>query len=280
MKTVYLRGLLSFGLVLFLVVSPGVAHAEGDSLPGHIVVGENKEGASFSATITSNDRGVWIDVHGERTSSGQTAPSPVPQAQAAAPGPPQSVPASAQPVAPPPDTPTVTTSWYDPIRGYFSQTSDGHVNSLEGINIGHDAVQPGGWINVGMQEHPNTVPMGFSVDSQFQNIAWVPTQAGPANVQWGAPPNPPPNTVITGGGTDPHGVALDVLGHIPLPNAQIRVNPDIGLVAMSDWFWIDGYDGAPIQQSRTVTIPPAAPGLPPTSFTVTVRIWPEEYDWM
>jgi len=89
-------------------------------------------------------------------------------------------------------------------------------------------VQPGGWINVGMQEHPNTVPMAFSVDGQFQNIAWVPTQAGPANVQWGAPPNPPPNTVITGGGTDPHGVALDVLGHIPLPPIQLRVNPDVG----------------------------------------------------
>src|SRR5581483_1709088 len=31
--------------------------------------------------------------------------------------------------------------------------------------------------------------------------------------------------------------------------------------------------------SRTVTIP-GPPGQPPTSFTVTVRVWPAEYDWL
>ncbi|HVA23491.1 MAG TPA: hypothetical protein VMW62_03785 [Chloroflexota bacterium] len=177
--------------------------------------------------------------------------------------------------------PIIVRSWYDPVRGYFSETSDGHVNSLEGIPIGYEAARPGGWENVGAQQHPNSHPMAFNVDGQLQDIVWVPDQANPNNVQWGAQPSAPPNTVIPGGGgTDPHQVALDVLAHIPLPNIEIRVNPDIGLVAMPDWFWIEGYDGAAMQQSRTVTLPPPGPGLPAPSFTVTVRIWPEEYDWL
>jgi hypothetical protein len=48
---------------------------------------------------------------------------------------------------------------------------------------------------------------------------------------------------------------------------------------MPGWFWVAGYNGDPIQASRTITLPPPAPGLPPTSFTVTVRIWPSSYHW-
>jgi len=272
------------GLLLSLTSSihPTV-FADGDFHSSRFVTGDNKDGTSFSATITTTDRGIWIDVRGQETVQGQ-APTPQnapPAAPAAAPAP---APASAAPAAqqaPPPAGPTITRSWYDPAWGYFSETSDGHVNNLTGVNIGSVASAPGGWAQVGEQQHPNTVPMAFTVDGQLQDIVWVPQQANENNVQWGAPPDAPPNTVINGGGgTDPHQVALDVLGHIPLPNIKIRVNPDIGLVAMPDWFWVDGYNGNPIQQSRTVTLPPPAPGLPPTSFTVTVTITPSEYDWL
>lgn len=226
---------LPFGLMFSLILCPSVAHAESDSRLGHIVVGENKEGASFSATITTNDRGVWIEVHGERSSSGQPGPSPAAQVQPAAPGPSAQNAPAPRAAEPAPNAPTITTSWYDPVRGFFSQTPDGHVNSLEGLNVSNEAAESGGWINVGQQDHPNSSPMAFNVDGQLQTIVWVPNQAGPDNVQWGTPPIPPPDTVITGGGgTDPHGVAFDVLGHIPLPNIRVRVNLDIGLVAMPD----------------------------------------------
>ena len=66
---------------------------------------------------------------------------------------------------------------------------------------------------------------------------------------------------------------------MPLPAINVRMNPNLGMVALPGWFWVDGYNGDPIQASKTVTLPPPAPGLPPTSFTVTVRIWPSKYDW-
>lgn len=279
-RTGYLALVVAFGVVSALP-SP-IARADGDE-GSHYVVWANKDRASFNAKITSDDRGVYIDVRGQETIPGQTAvPASAPPAPAntsAAPA----TPTGGGPIQSQgaPAGPSIVRSWYDPARGYFSATSDGHVNSLEGINVGHDAAAPGGWINVGEQEHPNTVPMAFNVDGQLQDIVWVPTQAGPNNVQWGAPPTAPQNTQIAGaGGTDPRQVALEVLAHIPLPNIHIHVNPQVGLVAMPDWFWIDGYNGAPIQQSRTVTLPPPAPGVPPPSFTVTVRIWPDEYDWL
>jgi hypothetical protein len=120
--------------------------------------------------------------------------------------------------------------------------------------------------------------MSLWVDGNFQDVVWIPDN--PQNVQFGPPPNAPPE-VRPGpnGGNDPHSVALDMLAHIPLPDIHLRANPDLGLVAIPEWFWIEGYNGQPFGQSRTVTLPPPAPGLPPTSFTVTVRLWPKQYDW-
>jgi len=154
------------------------------------------------------------------------------------------------------------------------------VNSLEGLPISSEAVGPGNWVTLGEQQHPNSVPMAFNVDGQLQDIVWVPATGGPADFQWGLPPAPPPNTIVGGSGNDPYQVALDVLGHISLPNIELKANPGIGLVAIPGWFWVANYDGAPFGASRTVVIPPAIPGGQPTSFTVTVRVWPAEYDWL
>jgi hypothetical protein len=70
------------------------------------------------------------------------------------------------------------------------------------------------------------------------------------------------------------------------------MNPGLGLVNLPGWFWVDGYDGKPFGSSQTVTVPPAVgPNVPfaqvpandprrqPTSFTVTVQVWPTSYQW-
>jgi hypothetical protein len=117
-----------------------------------------------------------------------------------------------------------------------------------------------------------------SVNGQFQGLTWLPDIPPPMFTT--QPPDAPPDVRPGGGGgTDPHQVALDMIAHIPLPNIQLKVNPDLGLVAVPEWFWIDGYDGQPFGESRTVTLPPPGPGLPPTSFTVTVRLWARQYAW-
>jgi hypothetical protein len=56
-----------------------------------------------------------------------------------------------------------------------------------------------------------------------------------------------------GGGTappiDPQTVAMHLRDEIPVPNAEIKINPTRGLVGVDSWFWIFGYDGSPIQES-------------------------------
>ena len=266
-------------IMLTLVVSgvPLAVQADNDTPGDHVVLRENKERASFSASITTDDHGVWVTVHGQQAGS---ATAPAPQAPAAAPA--SSAPA---PVAPASNAPALSSdvvssvrSWYDPERGYFSESPDGHLTSLQGMPIGVGAAEPGGWYNVGSQQHPSASPMSLWVDGDFQDVVWIPDN--PQNVQFGPPPDAPPDVRPNGnGGTDPHDVALDMIAHIPLPDIHLKVNPDLGLAAINEWFWMEGYDGRPFGQSRTVTLPPPAPGLPPTSFTVTVRLWPKQYDW-
>lgn len=48
---------------------------------------------------------------------------------------------------------------------------------------------------------------------------------------------------------DPETIAMHMRDEIPIPNAEIGINPDRGLVGVESWFWIEGYDGAPIEES-------------------------------
>jgi len=48
---------------------------------------------------------------------------------------------------------------------------------------------------------------------------------------------------------DPETIAMHIRDEIPVPNAEIRINPDRGLVGVDSWFWIEGYDGSPIEDS-------------------------------
>jgi hypothetical protein len=119
----------------------------------------------------------------------------------------------------------------------------------------------------------------LQVNGQPQDFIWL-ASTPDGQLPIIGPPAPANNSTPSGNGssTDPRQVALDVLAHIPLPPIQLRMNPDQGLVAMDGWFWIDGYNGQPFGASRTVTIP-GPPGQPPTSFTVTVRVWVKQYEW-
>jgi len=48
---------------------------------------------------------------------------------------------------------------------------------------------------------------------------------------------------------DPETIAMHIREEIPVPNAEIRINPNRGLVGVDSWFWIEGYDGSPIEDS-------------------------------
>jgi len=67
---------------------------------------------------------------------------------------------------------------------------------------------------------------------------------------------------------DPLTVAESILGGVPVPPVTVSANPGIGMVAMPSWFWVDGYDGAPLYGAETL-------GL----ITVQVEVTPERYDW-
>lgn len=48
---------------------------------------------------------------------------------------------------------------------------------------------------------------------------------------------------------DPETIAMHIRDEIPVPSAEIRVNPSRGLVGVESWFWLEGYDGSPIVDS-------------------------------
>jgi hypothetical protein len=106
------------------------------------------------------------------------------------------------------------------------------------------------------------------------------------------PPLPADVRPPGGGGIEPREVALDILSHIPLPDIKLRMSPAVGLVALPSWYWVEGYDGRPFGESRTVDIPPEVSAQVPftlvpaddprrrgRSFTVEVRVRGSRYDW-
>ena len=58
-----------------------------------------------------------------------------------------------------------------------------------------------------------------------------------------------------------------------LPEAQIRVNPTLGLVNLPSWFWVEGYQGATFTRALSLPSPPYVP------MTVEVRVYPQQYLW-
>ena len=48
---------------------------------------------------------------------------------------------------------------------------------------------------------------------------------------------------------DPQTIAMHLRDEIPVPQAEIRINPNRGLVGVDSWFWLEGYNGSPIEES-------------------------------
>lgn len=135
--------------------------------------------------------------------------------------------------------------------------SGGPSCSANPMNIGNSST---GWVQQGAAEHPGATPWMVQCDNGYVGVAWVPVNSPdqPAVVLG----NPP------GAGVDPSQIAASVFEIVPLPPVTVGVNPGTGLVALSSWFWIDGYDGSTLRGSRTLD-----------SVAVEVEITPTGYLW-
>lgn len=131
--------------------------------------------------------------------------------------------------------------------------------------VGRSAV--GGW------SFPTTTPP-TNTSTQGTN--------GPGGVTTGwAPVGPVPQI-------DPRAVAAQAEGEAPVPPITLQVNPNPGVVAVSSWFWVAGYDGRTISHSKTVSASHTECRLNDgeiqcrpvdDSVTVEIRLTPSSYRW-
>lgn len=81
--------------------------------------------------------------------------------------------------------------------------------------------------------------------------------------------------------------AADIAGGIAIawPSPQVHVTPDLGLVALPEWYWLTGYDGGPIQASTHIHLdglpnPQAGcPSGPAADEDVAVQAVATSYNW-
>lgn len=87
---------------------------------------------------------------------------------------------------------------------------------------------------------------------------------------------------------DPWSVARSAESEAPLPRISLKVNPDPGRVALSSWFWLEGYNGGVITWSKTEhashTECRLNEGVPEChsvddSVTVNLQATPRLYEW-
>lgn len=155
-------------------------------------------------------------------------------------------------------TTVVTPGTSSPGETTVSQSGSGGPScSANPMNIGNSSTD---WVRQGSAEHPGATPWMVQCDDGNVGVAWVPANSSdqPAVVLG----NPP------GAGVDPSQIAASVFEIVPLPPVTVGVNPGTGLVAVSSWFWIDGYDGSTLRGSRTLD-----------SVAVEVEITPSGYLW-
>lgn len=143
-----------------------------------------------------------------------------------------------------------------PVAG--TQAVAGSTNcTTQPMNIGSASLA--GWFGRQAPQHPGQAPYGIYCNGALQGIVWVPAEASATGVRVETDP---------GESIDPLNLAMSLLDQIQLPEMRIRFNPDTGLVALASWFWVEGYDGAPIH--RTATLGP---------ITVDVEVTPTSYRW-
>lgn len=140
---------------------------------------------------------------------------------------------------------------------------DGNTGDTSGVSCTADVMNVGlgllEWLMAESQLHPGAAPWTVNCDDGYFAVVWIPIDTDPADVEIVFGPPVP---------VDPISVAQELLDRVPLPDMTISANPDLGLVALPSWFWIDGYNGAPITASSSLG-----------GVTVDVEITPQQYNW-
>jgi hypothetical protein len=99
--------------------------------------------------------------------------------------------------------------------------------SLRGMNISYDIWQE-------TLKRENQLPYLLWCGDELIGLVWV---------TLGEEGEPAGNVA------SPEEVAMRLREQIPIPNVTIEMNPELGLVGVESWFWIEGYDGSPITDS-------------------------------
>ena len=144
----------------------------------------------------------------------------------------------------------------DPSSGGTSPGSGGWSCSSHPMSIG-DAMRE--WFEEQAPLHPGEAPWIVWCNDEFIGIVWLPNDIEPQDIQI---------IVVPGVSVDPASIAAELRDQVPVPDITVGVNPEVGLVAMPAWFWIEGYDGSPIRTSETLG-----------GTTVEVEIAPTNYAW-
>ncbi len=284
----------AIGLVLFIILPPIGASADGPD-PGRYKPDVSLTRVVQTRVETRPD-GVYVIISVHESSSGSHRPQ-LSDSLENAPSVTNSTPAQAPSTGTSGNQPVSTVPhdryWTD-ATGMYRETPDGHVFLLTPPPIGSGSL--GAWTSQ-LQQHPNDTPYLLYVDGKYQDVVWIPQSPQSNNIRLETPSSDGSaqrngRPTGDGGSTDPREVALSALGHVPLPNIQVRANPALGLVNLAGWFWVEGYDGRPFGIERHVTVPaevaddvPATdvplddPRRQPTHYTVEVKIWPSQYEW-
>lgn len=289
-RNVFLGGVV-LGLMVAMLLST-LVFADGPD-PGHFVPHGNHRQMFVETRVETRSDGVHVLISVRESIQGEKGSEPAPpssdQPSAETPRPVLHASAPSQPVSSQPPE-----RYWSDATGIYRETSDGHLVQLTPPPIG--AASLDSWSS-DLNQHPNDTPYLLYVDGKYQDVVWIPQSPQNGNIQLDASSSASSaqrNGRPTGDGnsTDPREVALSALGHVPLPNIQVRANPALGLVNLAGWFWVEGYDGRPFGIERHVTVPaevgddvPATdvplddPRRRPTHFTVEVKIWPSQYEW-
>ena len=290
-----IRKLLLALTVLCAVIAASTlpsALADGPD-PGRFLPQSNRREVTVQTQVETRSDGVHVLISVRESISGESGSKGSPPSDA-----PQTVDAP-RPVLHAPSAPQAPSNvpreryWSDP-SGIYRETTDGHIIHLTPPPIGGASLDA--WTN-DLRQHPNQTPYLLYVDGEYRDVIWIPQSPQGNNVSIEtapAGPTGPRGGRPTGNGdsTDPLEVALSALGHVPLPNIELRSNPALGLVHLPGWFWVEGYDGRPFGIERRVTVPPEVgddvpfdvvpmddPRRQETHYTVEVRIWPTQYEW-
>jgi hypothetical protein len=80
--------------------------------------------------------------------------------------------------------------------------------------------------------NPDLFPFLVWCGDEMRGLVWL-------DISGGEPAHP----------LDPETIAMHIRDEIPVPDAEVKINPDRGLVGVDSWFWIEGYNGSPIEDS-------------------------------